>query len=67
MWTKISKIVDGWHIRNHKDARCKVIYNPHRFYERHAQLEGERDRNTMPAERLPGWEIQETDQCNHSR
>lgn len=28
VWTSIIKVIDKLHIRNHKDAKCKTIYNP---------------------------------------
>lgn len=28
MWTTIKKTVDRLHLRNHKDAACKTLYNP---------------------------------------
>ena len=28
VWSSIVKVIDKLHIRNHKDARCKTLYNP---------------------------------------
>lgn len=28
VWISIVKVIDKLHIRNHKDAKCKTIYNP---------------------------------------
>ena len=28
VWSSIVKVIDKLHIRNHKDAKCKTLYNP---------------------------------------
>ena len=28
VWSSIIKVIDKLHIRNHKDAKCKTLYNP---------------------------------------
>lgn len=27
VWVSIVKVIDKLHIRNHKDAKCKIVYN----------------------------------------
>ncbi|KAL9977815.1 hypothetical protein ACROYT_G015264 [Oculina patagonica] len=28
MWQRVVKVIDRLHIRNHKDSKCKTVYNP---------------------------------------
>ena len=27
MWSKVTKIIDSLHIKNHKDPKCQLVYN----------------------------------------
>jgi hypothetical protein len=31
MWTRITKVIDGLHIKNHVREDCKILYNPEKF------------------------------------
>ncbi|CAG2201585.1 unnamed protein product [Mytilus edulis] len=46
LWKTIKKIVDRLHLQNHKDARCKVTYDPSTIPESY---------NTMIAEQTFSW------------
>jgi len=47
MWARTTKVIDRLHIKNHKDPKCKTIYNP----------EGKvpEDFNTMAVEQTFVW------------
>ena len=47
VWTSVIKVIDKLHICNHKDAKCKTVYNP----------EGKVPEgfNTMAAEQTFAW------------
>jgi len=47
MWLCITKVIDRLHIRNHKQVRCKAIYNPDEKIPK--------DFNTMAAEQTFVW------------
>ena len=47
IWMDVNKIIDGLHIKNHRDERSKEKYNPDR-------LEGE-NFNTMSCEQTFAW------------
>ncbi|XP_052089781.1 uncharacterized protein LOC127726445 [Mytilus californianus] len=46
LWKTIKKVVDRLHLQNHKDARCKVTYDPSTIPESY---------NTMIAEQTFSW------------
>ncbi|OWA54885.1 hypothetical protein BV898_19277 [Hypsibius exemplaris] len=52
MWQAISKIIDGLHLRNHKQESCKVKFNPDLFGECHPEVTAA---NTMAAEQSFSW------------
>ncbi|XP_055352285.1 uncharacterized protein LOC129598418 [Paramacrobiotus metropolitanus] len=52
MWLRVSKIIDGLHIQNHKDPRCSKDYHPDNFYSTYPEAER---RNTMAAEQTFAW------------
>uniref|UniRef100_A0A1X7SMA3 Uncharacterized protein n=1 Tax=Amphimedon queenslandica TaxID=400682 RepID=A0A1X7SMA3_AMPQE len=31
MWSSVSKIIDSFHLRNHKGENCKLLYNPEKL------------------------------------
>ena len=49
MWSRIKKIIDSLHIRNHVDKRCKEVYSPESVKHQHP------DYNTMAAEQTFVW------------
>ncbi|XP_055354787.1 uncharacterized protein LOC129600331 [Paramacrobiotus metropolitanus] len=52
IWNRVSKIVDGLHIQNHKDPRCKEKYHPDKYLKSHPTAT---ERNTMAAEQTFSW------------
>ena len=34
MWQKVGKVIDRLHLQNHKDPKCKIMYNPDSFCRR---------------------------------
>src|SRR5208337_3991923 len=52
MWSRITKIIDGLHVRNHKDKRCAQRYGPNVYFDR---IGGDVPRNTMAAEQTFAW------------
>ncbi|XP_072016527.1 uncharacterized protein [Amphiura filiformis] len=51
MWTKVKKIVDGLHIKNHKRDICKVELNPEKFKTKYPDISV----NSMAAEQTFAW------------
>lgn len=49
LWTDIQKITDSLHIANHKDKRCKDLYNPEMLQKEHLEI------NTMCCEQIFAW------------
>ena len=51
LWTDIQKIriTDRLHITNHKDKRCKDLYNPEMLQKEHLEI------NTMCCEQIFAW------------
>ena len=31
MWSSVSKIIDSFHLKNHKGENCKLLYNPEKL------------------------------------
>ncbi|XP_055345331.1 uncharacterized protein LOC129593153 isoform X2 [Paramacrobiotus metropolitanus] len=52
LWSRVSKIVDGLHIQNHKDSKCKEKYHPSLYLKSHPTAT---ERNTMAAEQTFSW------------
>ena len=53
MWSRINKIVDGLHIKNHVDPHCHTDLHPDNIYDMYPELEG--TRNTQAAEQTFVW------------
>ena len=49
VWSKVTKIIDSLHIKNHKDANCQRIYNPRHVKEANPGF------NLMCAEQTFAW------------
>lgn len=49
IWLSINKVTDCLHLRNHKDPRCKELYNPDALKEKFPNL------NTPVAEQTFVW------------
>lgn len=47
MWQKVGKVIDRLHLRNHKDPKCKIMYNPDSSLSKSA--------NAMAAEQVNVW------------
>lgn len=46
MWKRINKVIDRLHLQNHKDKKCKELYNPTSIPDEY---------NTMIAEQTFAW------------
>ena len=51
MWTKVNKMVDGFHISNHKREICKTKLHPDKFKAAYPESKP----NTMVADQLFAW------------
>ena len=49
MWFNVTKIIDSLHIKNHKDPKCQLLYNPKRVKEENPHF------NLMCAEQTFAW------------
>lgn len=49
IWKKISKIIDTFHLKNHKRVECHQLYNPKRLKESHPSY------NTQACEQTFAW------------
>jgi hypothetical protein len=47
MWSEITKVIDSFHLPNHKDPECAIKFNPAKIGERFPDLKGA---NTQVAE-----------------
>ena len=52
MWSRVSKIIDGLHIANHKNPNCRQKYGPQKFQQ---ILRDDFEKNTMAAEITFSW------------
>jgi hypothetical protein len=52
MWKRITKLIDGLHIRNHVRDDCRILYDPNKFKERFPE---KLFANTMVAEQTFSW------------
>ena len=52
LWSKVTKIIDGLHIANHKNPGCRAKYGPQKFQE---ILGDQFQQNTMAAEITFSW------------
>ena len=46
MWSSVSKIINSFHLKNHKGDNCKLLYNPENLKEVHENY------NTQAVNRL---------------
>ena len=49
IWLDISKIIDSFHLRNHKNQACQTKYSPHKMKEEHPEF------NTQAGEQTFTW------------
>jgi len=49
MWLSVSKIIDSFHLKNHKRKECKELYNPKKLKEVHPNF------NTQTCEQTFSW------------
>jgi hypothetical protein len=47
MWQKVGKVIDRLYLQNHKDPKCKIMYNPDSSLSKRV--------NTMAAEQVNVW------------
>ena len=52
MWLRVSKIIDGLHVANHKNGACRRDYGPDHFSQRFGEQFA---KNTMVAEQTFSW------------
>ncbi|CAG2200749.1 unnamed protein product [Mytilus edulis] len=55
LWKTIKKIVDRLHLQNHKDARCKVTYDPSTIPESYNTMIAEQTFSWFSRDRQPEW------------
>lgn len=60
MWNRIQKIIDGLHVRNHKDPACQKMYDHSQFEKAHPTAQ----KNTMAAEQTFSWLVRFKKQLN---
>ena len=49
LWKKVSKIIDTFHLKNHKREECHQLYNPKQLKEAHPSF------NTQAYEQTFAW------------
>ena len=49
MWSSVSKIIDSFHLTNHKGENCKLLYNPEKLKVVHENY------NTQACEQTFSW------------
>ena len=49
IWQSVSKIIDGFHLRNHKREECHIKYDPQALKEKHPSY------NTEACEQTFSW------------
>ena len=52
MWEPVNKCIDGFHLRNHVDPTCRLLYSPSRITEVNPEL---KSANTEEAEEAFAW------------